>query len=209
MSTESPQAQAAGEQSAWQAQLAQMLSGVARPELEQLTGSLSSILGSKNAAGQLAPDAAIKSAATSQLNQSYGQAQMGSREAIAYGGLRSGEGRMSPGAYGSAITSAATSLDRDRQSALRNLEFMSAQSSMQDYNKVLQLLGQGSKSALSLAGGFSGASGAAIAGLSNQSQFGSALGGAAAGASAGSVAGPWGALIGGIAGGALGYGTST
>ena len=168
------------------------------------------MLGSVDASGRLAPDAAILAASRGQLNQSYDQAQMGSREAIQYGGLRSGLGRTSPGAVGSAITSAATSLDRDRESALRNLNFMSAQSSMQDYNQVLQLLGQGTQTSLGLAGGFSGASSAALGGLTNQSQFGSILGGAATGASLGSVGGlGWGTVIGGVAGGvagAVGYG---
>src|SRR5665647_1266527 len=120
-----------------------MLSGVALPELQQLMGSqgLGGMLAGSNASGMLPQDQANLAGATSQLNQSYGQAKNGSREAIAYGGLRSGEGRMSPGAMGSATMSAATSLDRDRQSALTNLNFQSASSSMSDYNQVLQLLG--------------------------------------------------------------------
>lgn len=208
MSTTSPQAGAAGQQAEWQASLAKMLSGYTMPEIQKLTGQLQGMLGSADASGRLAPDAAIRTSAMNQLNQAYGQAQMGSREAIQYGALRSSEGRLSPGATGSAITSAATSLDRDRASAMRNLEFMSAQSSMADYNKVLGLLGQGTQQALGLAGGFSGAAGSAIGGMSNQSQFGSILGGAATGASLGSYGGPWGALIGGVAGGVLGGVTS-
>jgi hypothetical protein len=207
VSTTSPQAQAAGEQSVWQAQLSQMLSGVALPELTQLMGQngLGGMLSGRDASGRLPQDAANLAGATSQLNQSYGQAKMGSREAIAYGGLRSGEGRMSPGATGSATMSAATSLDRDRQSALRNLEFQSASSSMSDYNQVLQLLGQGTKSGLGLAQGFSGAAGSAIGGMSGQSQFGSALGGAASGAALGSSISPgWGTVIGGVVGGVAG-----
>jgi hypothetical protein len=175
------------------------------PELQKITGGLSGILGNVTQSGQLGADAAIKGAAQGQLNQGYDQAIRGSREAVGYGALRSGAGRLSPGATGSAITSAATSLDRDRQSALRNLEFQSAQSSMQDYNQVLQLLGQGSKSALSLSSGFAGASSGAIAGLSSQSQFGSTLGGFASGASLGSVAGVPGAIVGGVVGGLGGY----
>ena len=210
MSTTSPQAEAAGEQEAWQAQLSQMLSGISMPEIQQLTGKLSGMLGSRNAAGQLAPDVAIKSAAQGQLNTSYDQAIRGSREAIQYGALRSGLSRTSPGAVGSATMSAATSLDRDRMSALRNLEFQSAQSSLNDYNQVLGLLGQGTKQSLGLAGGFGGAAGSAIAGLSNQTQMGGILGGAASGASLGAtVGGGWGALAGGVVGGAagaLGYG---
>ena len=208
MSTTSPQAAAAGEQASWQAGLSQMLSGVALPELQQLMGSqgLGGMLAGRDASGRLPQDAANLAGATSQLNQGYARAQAGSREAIAYGGLRSGEGRMSPGAMGSATMSAATSLDRDRQSALKNLDFQSASSSRSDFNQVLQLLGQGTKTGLGLAQGFSGASGAAIGGLSNQSQFGGALGGAASGAGLGFTVGNVpGAVIGGVLGGVGGY----
>lgn len=176
---------------------------------ETVKGALGTMLQSTDASGRMAPDAAIRAQALSQLNQGYAQAKMGSREAISYGGLRSGEGRLG-GATGSAITSAATSLDRDRTSALRNLEFMSAQSSLKDYNQVLQLLGQGTQASLGLAQGFSGASGAALGGLSQNTQFGSILGGAASGASLGTTINPgWGTVIGGVVGGAagaLGYG---
>jgi hypothetical protein len=162
------------------------------------------MLDSRDASGKLGMDASVLSSAQNQLNSGYDQALTGSREAINYGALRSGESRRSPGAVGSAIQGAATGLDRDRSSALRNLEFMSAQSSLSDYNQVLSLLGQGANASLGLAQGFSGASGAAIGGLSNQSQMGGILGGAASGASLGSVAGPWGALIGGVVGGVAG-----
>jgi hypothetical protein len=207
MSTSSPQATAAGEQSQWQAQLAQMLAGVSQPELAKVMGpgGLQGLLSGTDASGKMAPDAANMEAATTQLNEGYDQAKTGSREAISYNALRSGESRRSPGAESSGIASAATSLDRDRSSAMRNLEFQSAQSSMSDYNKVLSMMGQGVNTSLGLAGGFSGASGAAIGGLSNTSQFGSVLGGASAGAGLGmSVGGGYGAAIGAVAGGVYG-----
>ena len=206
MSSTSPQAGAAADQAQWQSQLARMLSNVAAPELTQLMGSqgLGGMLAGRDASGRLPQDAALRTTAMSQLNQGYDQAKIGSREAISYGGLRSGEGRLSPGATGSAITSAATSLDRDRQSALRNLEFQSASSSMADYNQVLQLLGQGTKTSLGLAQGFSGAAGGAIGGMSNQSQLGGILGGASSGAALGANFGIYGALAGGVIGGAAG-----
>jgi hypothetical protein len=205
MSTTSPQEEAAGQNAQWQAALAQQLAGIAQPELGSLLGGLTGRLGAVDQTGRMAPDAAVRQGALSQLNQGYGQALMGSREAISYGGLRSGEGRLGPGVMSSAIEGAATTLDRDRQAALRNLEFMSAQSSLSDYNQVLSLLGQGTQSALGLAGGFAGASNAALGGLSQSSQFGSALGGFTAGASVGSVAGLPGAIVGGVVGGVGGY----
>ena len=204
MSGESAQQKAGGEQALWQAQLSQQLAGIAQPQLASIMGRLQGTLGSADATGRLAPDAAVRQSALSQLNQGYSQAGFGQREAIGYGGLRSGEARLGPGVMSSATMSAATNLDRDRQSALRNLEFMSAQSSLSDYNQVLQLLGQGTSQATSLAGGFSGAAGQAIGGLSNTSQFGGILGGAAAGASIGSIFPGWGTVIGGVVGGVAG-----
>jgi hypothetical protein len=208
MSTTSPQNAAAGDQAFWQAQLAQQLSGVAAPELKNLTGQLSGMLGGMDATGKMQADVGIQNAAAGQLNRSYAQAKRGSAEAISYGGLRSGMGDPT-GAGNSSMMSAATSLDRDRTSALNNLNFMSAQSSMQDYNQVLQLLGQGTKTSLGLAQGFSGAAGSAIGGLSTGTQMGGILGGAGAGAGLGmTVGGPWGAAIGGVVGGVAGGLTS-
>lgn len=208
MSTQSAQSQAAGEQAQWQAELSRQLAGVSLPELQSLTQRLTTTLGSgsSNAAGMLSPDAGVLSSATNQLNAGYNQAGFGSREAIGYGALRGGESRLSPGAVNSSVMGAATSLDRDRASALQNLNFQSAQSSLGDYNQVLSLLGQGSQTALGLAGGFGGAANAAIGGLSSQSQFGSTLGGAASGAAMGSTIAPgWGTLIGGVVGAGAGY----
>ncbi len=196
MSTTSPQAAAAGSQALWQAQLAQQLSGVAQPELQSLMGRLGGML-TTDEAGRPLSDAALRSSALSTLNQGYDQAIRGTGESISYGGLRSGEGRMSPGAFSSGIGQAAVGLERDRAAALRNLEFASAQASMADYNKILSLMGQGVSTSLGLASGFSGAANAAIGGLSNQTQAGGILGGAASGAALGSTIYPgWGTVIG-------------
>jgi len=208
MSTVSPQARAADENASWQSALAKQLYDIAGPEYRTLLGqggTISNMLGSLNANGQLPQDAANLKSATDQLNTSYGQAGFGNKEFVNYAGLRSGEGRLSPGATSSWQQGAATSLERDRQAALANLNFMSANASMTDYNKLLGLMGQGVQSSLGLAQGYSGASNAAIGGLSNQTQMGGVLGGAATGASIGSVGGPWGAVIGGVVGGAAGY----
>ncbi len=151
-------------------------------------------------------DEANYQAALSQLNKGYGQAAFGNKEAINYGALRSGEGRLSGAVPQSAIASSATALERDRQTAINNLNFQSASASMSDYNQLLSLMGQGVNASLGLAQGFSGASGAAIGGLSNTSQFGSTLGGATSGAALGSqVNVPWGTIVGGVVGGAAGY----
>jgi len=207
MSTVSPQARAADENAQWQSALAKQLYEIAGPEYRSLLGqggTISTMLGSMNANGQLPQDAANLKSATDQLNTGYSQAGFGNKEFVNYAGLRSGEGRLSPGATSSWQQGAATSLERDRQAALANLNFMSANASMTDYNKLLGLMGQGVQSSLGLAQGYSGASNAAIGGLSNQSQMGGALGGAASGAATGAVFGPWGAVAGGVIGGVAG-----
>ena len=219
MSTTSPQQQAAGQTAEWQANLAQQLSGLTVPELSQILGgytygsygaaiegTLPGMLKSRDASGKMAVDRENYQKSLDQLRTGYGQAKTANREAITYGALRSGEGRRSPGAVSSAITSSALGLDRDMAQAKRNLEFQSAMASQADYNKVLQLMGQGSNTALGLASGFAGTSAAALQGMSQQSQAGSALGGAAAGASiGGSVGGGYGALAGAVVGGIGGY----
>jgi hypothetical protein len=204
MSTTSPQSAAADAQQQWQASLSKRLSGIAQPELASITDQLSGML-SLDATGRMAGDAGVLSSATNQLNASYDQAQNTNREQIGYGALRAGESRLSPMGLSSAIGSSGTALERDRQSAMRNLQFMSAQSSLSDYNQVLQLLGQGTQASLGLAQGFGGAAGSAIQGLSGQTQMGGILGGAASGAALGSTVYPgWGTLIGGVVGGVAG-----
>lgn len=219
MSTSSPQAKAAGENAAWQANLSAQLGGVAIPELQKLLGGydkpglIQNMLAQRDSSGRLPGDAAALAGATDELNRGYGRAGFNAYEGLNYAGLRSGEGRRSPGAMSGAWQGMATGLERDRMQALNNLQFMSAQSSMTDYNKLLGLMGQGVQTSLGLAQGFSGASNAAIGGLSTQTQMGSALGGMSAGAALGAGIGSIipglgtavGGLVGGVAGGAAGY----
>lgn len=175
----SPQQRAAGENAEWQSALQKQLWDVAGPQLQGIMGpggTLNQMLSGMDVSGRLPQDTAALKSATDQLNRGYGQAAFGNQEYMNYAGLRSGEGRVSPGAMTGALGGMATSLERDRTQALANLNFMSAQSSMGDYNKLLGLMGQGVQSSLGLGGGFAGASNAAIGGLSNQSPFGTALG---------------------------------
>jgi len=185
MSTTSPQVKAAGENAAWQNSIANRGWNMAQPQLQSLLGGgafgqpgmIQSMLGSQNAMGMMAPDSANLAAATNQLNQGYQQAGFGQQQTIGYGGLRSGEGRMSPGAMNASLGSAASTLERQRQGALANLNFMSAQASMSDYNKLLGLMGQGTQTAMGFGGGFSGLSNQAIAGLDPTSTMDKVLSG--------------------------------
>jgi len=212
MSSQSPQAKAAGQNAAWQANLARDLGGVAIPELQMLLGNqttgkqgmIQGMFSGMDSSGRLPMDAANLKASTDQLNQGYGQARFGLGQNIGYAGIRSGEGRRSPFAMNSALGSAASTLEQQRIAALNNLNFASAQASMSDYNKLLGLMGQGVQTSMGLAQGFAGASNAAIGGMSDQSQLGGALGGAAAGASMGMVAGWPGIIAGGVIGGVVG-----
>ncbi len=178
-------------------------------------GSLSSLLASTQ--GGSVPsmlDQTAYQSALGQLNRGYAQQGRGITEYGGYQGLRTGEGRRSPGAMTSAIGQAATALERDRQQALANLQFTSAQTSMADYNKLLQLMGQGTQTALGLAGGFSATSSAALGGLSQVSPGQTAMGGFGAGAALGAGIGSvvpgvgtvLGGAIGGVLGGVAGYG---
>lgn len=215
MSTTSAQTAAAGEQAQWQAQLSQELSGIALPEIQKMIGPggmVSSQLASTQGGNvKSSMDTGAYNSALGQLNQGYGQAAFGNKEAINYGALRSGE--RSGNVVGSALGSAATSLERDRQSALSNLQFQSASSSLTDYNQLLSLMGQGVNSSLGLAQGFSGAANSAIGGLSQNTQMGNTLGGLSAGAGLGATIGSVipgvgtviGGAVGGLAGGAAGY----
>lgn len=174
---------------------------------EMREGTLSSLLASTQGGTQKSTlDQAAYQSALGTLNRAYGQQGRTSAEALGYQGLRTGEARRSPGAMTSAIGQAATALDRDRMSALRNLEFTSAQSSMADYNKLLQLMGQGTQTALGLAGGFGATSTSALSGLSQTSPGAGALGGALSGAAAGSAINfPYGTIAGAVIGGVGGY----
>jgi hypothetical protein len=178
--TSTPQSSAANEQASFQSALQGQLSSIAVPELQRMLnpgGVISSQLASTNGGNtKSSMDQAAYNASLSQLNQGYGQAAFGNKEAINYGGLRSGEGRMSSGVMGSALGSAATSLERDRQSAMNNLQFQSASSSLTDYNQLLSLMGMGAKSALGLSGQAGQAANQAISGLSNQSDLSTGIG---------------------------------
>jgi len=214
MSTTSPQSRAADENAQWQAALARQLYQIAGPEYRSLLGSggtISNMLSSMDSSGRLAIDSANLKSSTDELNRAYTQAQFGNREFANYAGLRSGEGRVSPGAISAVTGNMGTTLENDRQQALANLNFMSATSSMQDYNKLLGLMGQGIQSSLGLAQGYSGAANAAIGGLSGQSQFGTTMAGfstgAALGAGIGSVVPGIGTVLGGAVGGVVGGAT--
>ena len=173
MSTTSPQAAAAGEQAAYQAQLSQELSQIALPELKKMIGQggmvSSQLASTQGGAVKSSMDSGAYNSALGQLNQGYGQAAFGNREAINYGALRSNE--RSGNVMGSALGSAATSLERDRQAALSNLQFQSASSSLTDYNQLLNLMGQGSRTALGLGGQAGQIATGAVGGLSDQSDL--------------------------------------
>jgi hypothetical protein len=219
VSTESAQAKASGEEQQFQAQLSKNLSALTTPQLRQMIGPggiITNALGSTaNGTLRSSMDQKVYDESKASLDSAYGQAAFGNRESTNYAALRGGEGRLSSAVPGAAIGQAATALERDRQSALANLKFSSAASSMTNYNQLLGLFGQGVNQSLNLAQGFSGAAHAAIGGLSNQSQFGNTLGGASAGAGLGATIGSVipgvgtvvGGAVGGLAGGILGYGT--
>lgn len=196
--TETSQTKAASATAKWQSELAGQLSEIAIPELQAMMGpggQISSLLASTQGGKVKSTlDEQAYQAALGTLNQAYGQQGRISSEAIGYQGLRTGEGRRSPGAMTSAIGQAATALDKDRMAALRNLEFASAASSMTDYNKLLQLMGQGTQTGLQLAQGFAGIGTQGIGGLSNWSNANTASAAASGAATIYTILGAAGAL---------------
>jgi len=179
--TSSPQTEAAGQQAGVSANLASQLSMIALPELTRMIGGPQSMIGSQlasTAGGNVksSMDQANYNTSLSQLNQGYGQAAFGDKEAINYNALRSGEGRLSSAVPESSIASSATRLEDQRQQALSNLNFQSASSSLTDYNQLLGLMGMGAKSALGLSGQAGGLANQAISGLSNQTDMSTMLG---------------------------------
>lgn len=211
MSGESAQSKAANQQTALQASLQSRLAGVAIPGLESMIGgggTLTGLLNSTNGGQTLSSlDEAAYRSALGTLSSGYGQAKNTTGEAINYGALRGGESRLSGtgGPVSSALSGAATMLDRDRFVAEQNLSFASKSAGMSNYNKILNLFGQGTQTALGLGAGNANAAMNAMGGMSTQSQAGSVLGGAATGAALGSAVMPgWGTAIGAVGGGIIG-----
>lgn len=174
----SPQQDAAASLGLTQSALANQLYKVAGPELQSLVGPGGMVSGqvASTQGGRVrsSMDQAAYDSSLSQLNQGYGQAAFGNKEAINYGALRSGE--RSGNVVGSALGSAATGLERDRQSALSNLQFQSASASLTDYNQLLGLMGQGAKTSLGLAGGNWGLAAGGIGGLNPNSNLSQTIG---------------------------------
>lgn len=174
----SPQQDAAASLGLTQSALSNQLYKTAGPELQGLVGANGSITNqlASTQGGQTksSMDQAAYNSSLGQLNQSYDQAGFGNKEAVNYGALRAGE--RSGNVVGSALGSAATSLERDRQSALSNLQFQSSSASLTDYNQLLGLMGQGAKTSLGLAGGNWGLAAGGIGGLNPNSNLSQTMG---------------------------------
>lgn len=138
------------------------------------------------------------------INQDFASAGRGNQAAITQGFAQGGQ-LWDSNQRADAMTLAANDLEKERRTAMRNLDFSEANAGLTQFNALMNLLGAGAGTGLNLAGGFSSAQSQAIGGLSNQSQGWSTLGGAASGAATGATFGPYGALIGGVLGGVGGY----
>lgn len=209
MTGKSDQTKAAEQQAMLQSTLSAKLAGIAIPGLESMigkNGALTGLLDSTNNGRVLSSlDKEKLDTVLGQVKTSYDQAGRNTGEAINYGALRGGESRLSPGATGSALSSAATMLDRDRFMAENNIKYASNAAGMTNYNKILNLFGQGSNTALGLGAGAGNIATSAIGGMSNTTPGGSILGGAASGAALGTAVMPgWGTVIGAVGGGIVG-----
>lgn len=201
MSTESPAQAASADVARTNANLAQQLNSTSFPELSQMLGLIRRELGS---GGEPASISGAYGAARKQLDSSYDDALGNTKGLLNQQALQSGE-RFLPGQVNGVYGQYAQGLEQDRAQAQRRLQFGEANAGLSQYNQLLNMLGQGSGAALNLGRGYSGNQAAAIGGLSQSSQFGSALGGAASGAAIGTSIYPgWGTAIGGVVGGAAG-----
>jgi hypothetical protein len=177
------------------------LSNVALPQLSSILGQVTADLNPS----QISPSVqnAFNTARTG-VNADYATAGRGQTAYINQSAAQSG-GIWSTNQIQDQQVLAAQNLDQQRQGALQNLDFQESAAGMQQFNSLLQLLGQGSGTALGLGGGFGSAQAGAIGGMSNQSPGQGALSGGLAGAGTGAAFGPYGALIGGVLGAGAGY----
>jgi hypothetical protein len=202
MSTESPQQAAASSASRQQSDLTAQYANLAYPQLQSILGAITSQLGN---GGMPTGIADVFSKARNEANQGFDTSIKSNEGLIRQQALQSG-GVYSTGQINDTMGKMALQLNDARGTAMQNLRFQEAQAGMQQYNSLMNMLGQGSNTAMGLGNQFTGLQMGAIGGMNNQSQFGSALGGAATGAALGSQVSPgWGTLIGGVGGGIAGY----
>jgi hypothetical protein len=144
-------------------------------------------------------------AARTDMNKQYDQALTTSSGLIKQRATQSG-GLFSTEQLGDATRTAAIGLEQDRAQAERQLSMQEASAGLGQFNQLMNLLGQGGRTALGMGQGGLGLQLGSIQGLSNTSQMGGAIAGASTGASLGSMGGlGWGTAIGGALGGLYGY----
>lgn len=193
MSFESPAQAASADLARTNANLGGALSAIALPELRSVIGTIGSELGK---GGEPASVATAYGAARRDLNTGYDSASRNTLGLLQQQAKQSG-GRYLGGQVNATYGQYAQTLEEDRSQALRRLQFGEANAGLQQYNTLLNLLGQGSGAALNLGKGYLGNQAGAIQGLSQTSQGGAALSGAAGGAALGTQIYPgWGTAIG-------------
>lgn len=202
--SQNAQQKAAGEASRTNAQLAGELWDESKGPLSEILQMLQGgISGGYNAIPENVSRQFDKARQESDLG--YDSAIKANRELVGARARTSGQ-PYSTGELDSAISQGTWALNQSREAATRNLKFQEAQAGMQQYNQFLNLLGQGSNTAIGMGQGMSQAQLGAIGQMQGSGGWGGALSGAAGGAAAGtSIAPGWGTVIGGVLGGVGGY----
>ena len=203
MSQSSPRSEAAAQTQFTAASLQKQLTDISYPEIQSLLKSVTSDLGT----GFNTVPASVSKAfapAFSELNTTIDSAEGQMSGVLGQKAKQSGA-VLGPNQLTDATSLAVRGLEQNRAAGMRSLKFQEATAGLEQYNSLLSLLGQGSGTAIGMGSGALGLATGATAGMSGESQFGSAMGGAATGASIGSYISPgWGTVIGGVAGGLYG-----
>lgn len=203
MSQSSPRAEAASKAQWTAASLQKQLTDISYPEIASLLSRISAdTAGGFNALPQSVTDTFAP--IFTGVNASYdtAESQLGGilGQKAKQAGMPLGAGQLAD-----TTLSAARGLETDRAQALKTLKFQRAQAGLTQYTGLIEALGGGARTALSLGSGGLGLETGAAGAMSGESQFDSAFGGMATGASIGSAINPgWGTLIGGAAGGIYG-----
>lgn len=170
-----PQGDAAAEQTKINSELARQLAGEALPMFAGMFGAVEGQLsGGPEAIAPFIKDAFDK--ARGGLTSTYSQALRTGNELTRYRAMTA-DNPYTSGEVGSSINQLSYGLNQEMNKGLKTLNFQEAQTGLQGYNALMASLSGGIQSALSLGGGMSGATNAAISGLPTTTGAGNILGG--------------------------------
>lgn len=202
MSMTSDKERNAGEIARTQSQLSRELANQSYPALQRALQEIFSDIGNQRAGTDGVSQAYKK--ALEEMGANYDQTGRSNAELIRQQARQSGMS-FSQDQISSTIGQQQLNLDRDRFVATKGLEFQQGGANLQNFNNLLNMLGQGTNASIGISQGFLQNQMGAASMMSGTSPGEGAIGGAASGAGMGATFGPWGALIGGVLGAGAGY----